>query len=292
MKKAATVIVPTTKDRGPLLHYSVGSILKQTVEDIEVFIIGDGVFDETRKVVKKLIQADNRIRFFDFPKHEKRGEPNRHIALQEASGKIVCYLCDRDLMLPYHIENMLKYYDNYNFVTSHCFNSMENGVMDIGTTLFVGEITEEEKKTGAARTKPGTHKGFRLSTLSHSLALYRKLPFGWRTTPPHMPTDHYMYEQFLAHKDCKPYFSVYPPSILYIRRGSHQDGWSTDERLRELVFWSDFINSEDSLSGLKELAINGLVLRRNEMWKENQHLKRKIFDLNALKSFVKRLVRF
>ena len=40
---AATVVLPTTGDRGPLLPYSVGSILSQTVRNIEVFIMGDGV---------------------------------------------------------------------------------------------------------------------------------------------------------------------------------------------------------------------------------------------------------
>lgn len=292
MKKTATVIVPTTKDRGPLLHYSVGSILKQSVEDIEVFIIGDGVYEGTRKLIYELMERDNRVRFYDHPKHESRGEPYRHKALQEAEGKIVCYLCDRDLMLPFHIENLLKYYDKYNFVISYCFNSRKDGLIDVGTTRFDGELTGEEKKIGAASTKPGTHKGFRLSTLSHSLELYRELPFGWRTTPPRIPTDHYMYEQFLAHEKCKPYFSVYPPSILYIRKGAGHYGWTTDERLREIVFWDNFIKRENFLDELKEQALKVLILRRNDMWKENEYLKRKIFNLNALKSFIKKLLRF
>lgn len=290
MRKKATVIVPTTKDRGPLLPYSVGSILRQTVKDIEVFIIGDGVYDDTRKIIHELIEKDDRIKFFDHPKHSRRGEIYRHDALKEAEGKIVCYLCDRDLMLPYHVENLSKYYDKYNFVTSHCFNSLEDGLMDIGVTMFVGEITEEERKVGAAKTIRGTHKGFRLSTLSHSLELYHNLPFGWRTTPPHTPTDHYMYEQFLAHDECKPYFSIYPPSILYIRRGAHQSGWSVERRLKEIAYWRDFIDDKNYLSNLKEQSIQGLIKRRNDIWKENENLKWKIINGTAFKNFLKRLM--
>ncbi|MGH7885099.1 MAG: glycosyltransferase, partial [Thermodesulfobacteriota bacterium] len=274
-----------------LLPYSVGSILNQTIKDIEVFIIGDGVYDETRKIIHELMEKDERVRFFDHPKHERRGELYRHEALQQAHGKIVCYLCDRDLMLDFHIENLLKYYEKYNFVTSHCFNSLIDGLMDIGVTLFVGEITNKERKLGAGRTLPGTHKGFRLSTLSHSLDLYKKLPFGWRTTPSSTPTDHYMYEQFLAHTECMPFFSIYPPSILYIRRGAHHNGWSTSERLKEIMDWSDFLKKENYLNELKEFSLKGLVSRRNSLWIENEYFKRKIFNSEALISFGKKINR-
>ncbi|MEL6143659.1 MAG: glycosyltransferase family A protein, partial [Bacteroidota bacterium] len=54
----ATVVVPTTKDRGPLLFHSVGSILRQSVTEIEVFIIGDGVYDETREAIKNIQAKD------------------------------------------------------------------------------------------------------------------------------------------------------------------------------------------------------------------------------------------
>ena len=36
--------------RAPLLPYSVGSVLAQTVRDLEVFIMGDGVDDEAGKL--------------------------------------------------------------------------------------------------------------------------------------------------------------------------------------------------------------------------------------------------
>ena len=100
----ATVMVPTTAGRGPLLPISIGSILSQTVRDFELFIMGDGVDAATRIVIHDLMRHDARIRFFDHPKHERRGEPHRHAALAEARGKFICYLCDRDLMLPYHLE--------------------------------------------------------------------------------------------------------------------------------------------------------------------------------------------
>src|SRR5690242_12643975 len=99
-------MIPTTSGRGALLPFSVGSVLAQTVADLEVFILGDGVDDATRCIIHELMRHDARIRFFDHPKHARRGEPHRHAALAQARGRIVTYLCDRDLMLPRHLEVM------------------------------------------------------------------------------------------------------------------------------------------------------------------------------------------
>ena len=96
----ATVLIPTSIDRGPTLALAVDSVLRQTVRDLEVFIIGDGVHEVTREAARSLEKADSRVRFFDHPKHARRGEPYRHEALQEARGRVVCYLCDRDSICP------------------------------------------------------------------------------------------------------------------------------------------------------------------------------------------------
>ena len=114
----ATVLVPTSIDRGPLLPLSIGSIQRQTLREIEIFIIGDGVEEITRQHISDLIAQDPRIRFFDHPKHRRRGEPYRHAALQEARGEIVCYMCDRDLMLPDHVETMHRLLQGADFATS------------------------------------------------------------------------------------------------------------------------------------------------------------------------------
>ena len=121
MGKEATVIIPTTKDRGPLLEYSVGSVLNQTVTNIEIFIIGDGVYEKTRNTIYRLMDKDKRIMFFDNPKNTRRGEEYRHKALQEAKGKIIFYLCDRDIMLPKYIENIINKKGSYNFFLSTFF---------------------------------------------------------------------------------------------------------------------------------------------------------------------------
>lgn len=257
----ATVILPTTGDRGPLLPYSVGSIQNQTVKDIEIFIIGDGVDDDTRKIIFELKEKDDRIRFFDHPKDISRGERYRHQALQGANGKIVCYLVDRDLMLPQHIENLLRYYEKYNLVTSRIYNIMENFTkIPVSFTGEPGEKFRNEikalqeindfKYNPEEFTKDSYNKVkktfkttvFVLSGLSHSLELYKSLPFGWRTTPPGYYTDQFMELQLYLAKNCKPYFSIDPPSLLYFKRG-HHPGWPVEKRVELLKYWHGLIQN-------------------------------------------------
>lgn len=258
-QKSATVILPTTGDRGPLLPYSVGSILNQTVNDIEVFIIGDGVDDSTRETIYELMEKDSRVRFFDHAKDISRGEANRHKALQEATGKIVCYLLDRDMMLPYHIENLLKYYDKYNVVTSKLY-SLDADKTYIKDKLS-GEPDDQFKKEIMALedinnlkyspedfTKDSYNKKkisfkttvFPLSCVSHSLEFYHSLPHGWRTTPPGYFTDQLMELQLYSANNSKMYFSIDPPSILYFKRGMHP-GWPVEKRVELLVYWNKLI---------------------------------------------------
>jgi hypothetical protein len=45
--------------------------------------------------------------------------------------------------------------------------------------------------------------GFGLTFGAHTLAAYRRLPHGWRTTPPGIATDLYMWQQFLAETWCR-----------------------------------------------------------------------------------------
>ena len=52
--------------------------------------------DDTRAALEPFAD-DERVRFLDFPKGARHGELNRHEALREARGRIVCYLSDDDL---------------------------------------------------------------------------------------------------------------------------------------------------------------------------------------------------
>ena len=185
----ATVLVPT-HDHGPTLTRSVGSALAQTVADLEVFVVGDGMPDEAREVAAGLARSDERVRVFDNPKGPRHGELHRHAALGEAQGEVVCYLSDDDLWLPEHVESMLELLADHDFA-----NALPVRVEPDGTlAALIVDLSLERYRALLL----GGENRIPLSCAGHTLELYRRLPHGWRTTPPEIPTDLYMFQQILA----------------------------------------------------------------------------------------------
>lgn len=244
-----TVVIPTSIDRGLILPYSVDSVLKQTVQDFEIFIIGDGVNDFTREVIEDFQKQDKRIHFFDFPKHSRRGEENRHQVLSQASGTYVAYLCDRDLMLRHHLEMLEIYLKDADFASTLNFNV-------IGDQLLFGFKNLEKPKPAS----------WVLSCVGHRLAFYNDLPFGWRTTPKDQYTDEYMWDQFLIHPKCRSYAGM-EPTILWFKRGDHP-GLSTSERKLELEKWSIIIQNRHLFTKMKESSFY-VILKDHEFVKKN-----------------------
>ncbi|UHD14920.1 glycosyltransferase family A protein [Thiocapsa bogorovii] len=241
MSCRATVIVPTSIDRGPLLRYSVGSVLRQTVTDLEVFIVCDGAEDDTRAASEALAHQDSRVRVFDFPKGTRRGETNRHkILTNHADGEIVCYLCDRDLMLPHHVDQMHRALTRHDFANCGYLDVKEDGRVVPEFKLDSGNSAQR------ARLVRNGRMGVMLSTMAHRLDFYRKLPFGWRTTPDDWFTDHYMQHQMLSQPGCRG-VGLATPSIVYFKRG-HHPGWPTQQRAEELKVWSALINDPPALA--------------------------------------------
>ena len=113
----ATVMIPT-HDHATTLGLAVESALNQTVQDLEVLIVGDGVTDEVREVALALQGQDERVRFLDLPKGPHHGEVNRHTAIQQSAGEIIAYLCDDDLLLPEHIADMTGMLQDHDLVQS------------------------------------------------------------------------------------------------------------------------------------------------------------------------------
>jgi len=253
----ATIVVPTTGDRGLLLPYSVGSIQRQTVSEIEIFVVGDGVNKETRNIILDMQTNDNRIHFFDHPKHERRGETYRHEALQTARGKIICYLCDRDLMLKNHVERMLDALSQADLAYSHRIGLKENGSF------------HHYHKFPGIGPRP-------LSMGAHTREYYQKLPYGWRTTPPDIATDIYMWDQFIDQADCR-ITALYFCSIIYLKRGSHP-GLSTPERLIEIKqLFEEFI--DPGKSDYEQKVYRDLIVKEEIFHKMKSRLRKIFFGL-------------
>lgn len=228
MTLAATVLIPT-HDHGPTLLRSVRSALAQTVEDLEVFVVGDGVTDVAREVMDELTRSDSRVRFFDNPKGPRHGELHRHAALQEARGEIVGYLADDDLWLPGHVEEMQRLLGEADFAHALPLWIDSDGRFH-HLRIDLARSYWRELLLGGENRIP-------LSCGAHTLELYRRLPAGWRTTPDETFTDLYMWQQILAVPDSRA-VSGTTLTVLHFP-SSTREGWTEAQRLAELDAWSE-----------------------------------------------------
>jgi GalNAc5-diNAcBac-PP-undecaprenol beta-1,3-glucosyltransferase len=210
----------------------VQSALAQTVDELEVFIIGDGVSDAVRELIAELIN-DERVRFFDNPKGPRHGEAYRHAALNEAQGEIVCYLADDDLWLPNHVDTMRRLLSGADFANALPLYVDEWGAIHFYIVDLALPADRELIMSGANRIP--------LSCGAHTLEAYRNLPYGWRTTPEGKWTDLHMWQQFLANPECLTTSGTRPTVMNF--PGPQRRDWSTEERLAELEKWNVKLSS-------------------------------------------------
>jgi hypothetical protein len=223
---AATVLVPT-HDHGATLLRSVPSALAQTVEDIEVFVIGDGVPPVTHEVMAELTASDERVRFFDNPKGPRHGEIHRHRALAEARGEIVCYLSDDDLWLPGHLAQLVELLKEADFAHARPIWIDVDG-RPHGWRVDLARPFYRQLLLGGENRVPHCGAG-------HTADLYSRLPTGWRTTPDGIPTDLYMWQQILSVPGCRA-VSGTSPTVLHFPSPDRK-GWSNEDRLAEIDRW-------------------------------------------------------
>jgi GalNAc5-diNAcBac-PP-undecaprenol beta-1,3-glucosyltransferase len=233
MTPVATVIIPT-HDHGPTLRPALASVLAQTVADIEVFVIGDGVPQVTREIMSAFARSDERVRFFDHPKGPRNGELYRHEALKEARGEIVCYLSDDDLWFPEHLETMKRLLDRHDFANALPVHATVEGVV-ASLVVDLGDRRFPERIVGGTSFIP-------LSCGAHTLDAYRRLPQGWSTTPPGIYTDLFMWQKFLRQPSRRARSGTLPTLLVFPSRGRRDS--TSDERVEELERWGSKMADE------------------------------------------------
>jgi Glycosyl transferase family 2 len=228
----ATVVIPT-HDHSSLLGLSLRTVQEQTVEDLEIFVIGDGVPDESRELIRAAQDADSRIRFFDNPKGPRNGEIHRAAALTEARGKIVCYQSDDDLWCPWQVAELRDLLTDADFA--------HTVVLTIGVDQTVTPCVAT-LEGGIFRAHMLRGRNFLpLSGVGHTLSAYRGLPHGWRTSPQSIWTDLYMWQQFMEQPGLRFASGSRPGAFKFASPARRS--WSPDDRMRELERWYTFMNS-------------------------------------------------
>ena len=195
MSKSVMVVIPT-HNHPTTLKYSVESAQNQTVDDLDIVIIGDGVTDDTRDVISDIIKTDNRVRFEDEPKRLSRNEVARHRIVSESKSNMVTYLGDDDLLLSKHVEVMKD------MLIDSDFTHPLPVIVHQHNVVTVSRINLKEKKWVDYHLKPKKNE-ISLTGVAHTMDLYRKLKFGWRVAPKNMWSDLYMWRQIFLTPNIK-----------------------------------------------------------------------------------------
>src|SRR5262249_9055355 len=145
--------------------------------------------------------------FLEFAKGPRHGERYRHEVLQSARGDVVCYLGDDDLWLPSHVETMCLLAKQADFVHTLPLIVQPDGRLTGWALAFLRPVVPEIFLKG---TNP-----IPLCCGAHTMALYRKLPHGWRTTPEGIATDFYMWQQILGVDGCRVASSPRPTVLNF-----------------------------------------------------------------------------
>ncbi|MDH4102088.1 MAG: glycosyltransferase family 2 protein [Thermoleophilia bacterium] len=221
----ATILIPTFR-HAVLLPYAVRSALAQEGVEIELFVVGDGVEDDTRAALEPFL-ADPRVRFFDRRKGQRNGERLRHEALQESTAPIVCYLADDNLFLPGHVAQMRALLERADFAQDLPVNiwadgSLRYNAFDLGNPVFVERLAAGLGGGGLTRA-------------AHTRDAYDRLPYGWRPAPPDIATDIYMWQQFLTIPGFTGVTSDHLTSLIF--PSPLRTHMTAEERAAELEVW-------------------------------------------------------
>lgn len=249
-----SVVVPT-HDHSSTLRLAVESVLRQTVHDLEVLIVGDGVTESVREVATDLQGEDDRVRFLDFEKGPHHGEIHRDTAIQQSTGEIIAYLCDDDLMMPEHLADMVRLLADHDLTQS--LNGYVNPDGTIG--LFSGSLDDEQYV--ARLCDPSKEFNFiGVTGTAHTREVYDRAGTPWETTPAGVyPDQHQWRRMLLSGVEVRGTTSPRMTVIGLPTSMGGRDQWTPDERYAELERWAALARSPGGQDELDRRVADGAI---------------------------------
>ena len=190
LSRDVLLIIPTHR-HALCLPLAIASAQQQSVEDIDIVVIGDGVGDDTRDAISPILAGDQRVRFVDLPKGARNGEQYRDAVIRKSAALIVTYLGDDDLFFPHHVETMTRCIDGVDFANPLPIFIRRDGRLDYLATNLADPMSLAWHLDPVKR-----RNSVSLTGATHTRRSYLALPHGWRPDPADRWSDHYMWEQY------------------------------------------------------------------------------------------------
>ncbi len=108
-KPEISVLIPTYNS-SHTLHYTLQSVLAQTHQDFEIWVIGDACTDNTEEVIQAF--QEQRIHWFNLSKNSGSQPAPNNEGLRRAQGKYIAYLGHDDLWHPEHLACLYQLCEN------------------------------------------------------------------------------------------------------------------------------------------------------------------------------------
>lgn len=117
MKPLVSIIIPAY-NCDQYIGKCIESILIQTYKNIEIIVINDGSLDNTEVVVRKYINNDKRIRYFN----QKNSGPSiaRNNGIEKARGQYLMFIDSDDVVSSIYVEKLLDKIENSNYSIVCC----------------------------------------------------------------------------------------------------------------------------------------------------------------------------
>lgn len=166
-KPYASVILPAFS-RHLCMDTAIRSILAQTVDDIELIIIGDGPTPEVQSVARSWTERDARVRYLPFRKGTGAGHRHRdRVVRSDARAERIFYCDDDDIFLHDHVERLGKSLDDgADVVDTPIVAATPSGHVDAG--VYHMDIPEVRDLVGSR----ASYKAIYDTHLAHTAGAY------------------------------------------------------------------------------------------------------------------------
>ena len=106
MNEMASVIMPVYNTE-KYVEEAICSVLSQSYQDWELLVVDDCSTDSSVSIIKRYMEQDRRIHFFQTDSSSGSPVKPRNIGVEAAKGRYIAFLDSDDIWLPDKLQNQI-----------------------------------------------------------------------------------------------------------------------------------------------------------------------------------------